>query len=1440
MEEKKFYLGLDIGTDSVGWAVTDDTYHLIKKQGKHLWGSRLFEEASDASARRSHRAARRRYQRRRERLLILRSLFKGEMDKVDPEFFERLDESSLHKEDKKPGIHLPYIISNTKQFSTYKTIFHLRQAMLREDRKFDIREVYLVIAHMVKYRGNFLHEGAISDNGVSDDDVKSYFDEIDSLIEPCFSEEDEETPRFDLTLEQAKALIELFKLDMNLGVRFDKETNILGEKPTGVKMAVVKFINGSKMKLQDFFVELKEDPEKGKKAVSADLDDFESAIADFDLTDDQVALLLKLKEAADSFTLVNLLKGKPSITEAMVDIYNDYHIDLQSLKTAVAELERLGIEPVGYKKKFFNDPCGDKGKAASNYAGFCGKTAAHGRLTKCKQEEFLKTIKDIVDKLNEREDLSEQAKKAVARISKRMEIGKFMLRQNSKANGVLPYQLNENELRAIIERQGKYYPFLLDRDKGFPNPNKQEYKIISLLRYRIPYYVGPLSNPVDGKHLKNHWVVKKDYDVKIYPWNFFDVVDRAKTAKAFMDNLRNSCSYIKGEETLPKNSLIFQEYKVLNELNNHLYGGSPIDEDMKKYLFENLYLKKKTIKKKDLKEALRLYTGKSAAFTTRRSEEEKEDEKDDKMSSLSSFIDFEKILGQGFYKDKALFEKAEKVIATITAFEDKATRTEQLSELLDEGQAAAAAALKYKDYATLSRRLLDGIKSQCEIRDTGEIIPLTILDLLKRTSLNFMEIYEDDGRFSFKKQVDEINAAYAGEIGNEADMRKTLIDESYANPALKRALFQTLHIIDELKHILRIDHFDRIFVECTRAPGEKKKTTSRKDAIKKQLASVSKDLAKQINEVKKQLEGKTDDQLRGKHLYLYFMQMGRDVYTGEPINLERLSKDYDIDHIIPQAYVKDDSFMNTILTSRAKNNTKSKEYPIPQGFITKEGRQWIEVLVANKMMPKEKADRILRVNPLSDNELSGFVNRQLVTTSQSVKAVIEILKLTENTKPENIIYSKASLVSDFRGFFYLPKVRDLNDFHHANDAYLNIVVGDIYNQKFSNRLTARIIAELKERNKDFSLKSGPESVFTHPVWARGYSKKMVWMPCEYKAKHFDFDNEIPTENATINLVRKTLSWNDPMVTWVTFRQTGKQGFFNKISYVPKKEATDKNYPLKKVPEGMTATEFMQKYGAYSDMTTAYFCLVKSKKGYSLEGVLSLVDSSLSKDPDEKKKQLEKYFVEKGIEKPEIVLDYVPLRTILVVPSETGTAKIAISGRTGNSIIGINASEASISKEWIPYLKSVSKITGSALPAGKKKDLSEYEKNEPFREEIIEGQAKVTRNQNLEFFKYIANSLYQKEPYRSLPGIGKTLSKLDTFETGFANMTTIQQLKLIITMVELVSCKSVQQRKLSVLDPSLPANFGTITINKTLKPGTLILKVSPTGFYKTEIVTIPEN
>ena len=64
-----------------------------------------------------------------------------------------------------------------------------------------------------------------------------------------------------------------------------------------------------------------------------------------------------------------------------------------------------------------------------------------------------------------------------------------------------------------------------------------------------------------------------------------------------------------------------------------------------------------------------------------------------------------------------------------------------------------------------------------------------------------------------------------------------------------------------------------------------------------------------------------------------------------------------------------------------------------------------------------------------------------------------VTQLINNIYPETeVVYVKAMLAADFKREFKLPlKSRIANDLHHAKDAYLNVVVGNVYNERFTKK-----------------------------------------------------------------------------------------------------------------------------------------------------------------------------------------------------------------------------------------------------------------------------------------------------------------------------------------------------------------------------------------------------
>ena len=65
-KKEEYNIGLDIGTTSIGWAVTDLNNNIIKRNSKNMWGVRLFNEGQTAEGKRMYRITRRRLNRRKQ------------------------------------------------------------------------------------------------------------------------------------------------------------------------------------------------------------------------------------------------------------------------------------------------------------------------------------------------------------------------------------------------------------------------------------------------------------------------------------------------------------------------------------------------------------------------------------------------------------------------------------------------------------------------------------------------------------------------------------------------------------------------------------------------------------------------------------------------------------------------------------------------------------------------------------------------------------------------------------------------------------------------------------------------------------------------------------------------------------------------------------------------------------------------------------------------------------------------------------------------------------------------------------------------------------------------------------------------------------------------------------------------------------------------------
>ena len=139
--QEPYYIGLNVGPTYAAYAVTNTSYNLSRFKGKDMWGVYKYDEAETAEDRRRFRQGRNSNLKEKERIRLLRSYFFDEIQKVDENFFVRLDNSFYYSEDKDIRLNGDRNVlfadkdySDRQYMSEYPTIYHLRSELATEAR----------------------------------------------------------------------------------------------------------------------------------------------------------------------------------------------------------------------------------------------------------------------------------------------------------------------------------------------------------------------------------------------------------------------------------------------------------------------------------------------------------------------------------------------------------------------------------------------------------------------------------------------------------------------------------------------------------------------------------------------------------------------------------------------------------------------------------------------------------------------------------------------------------------------------------------------------------------------------------------------------------------------------------------------------------------------------------------------------------------------------------------------------------------------------------------------------------------------------------------------------------------------------------------------------------------------------------------------------------
>lgn len=1026
MEKQDYYIGLDIGTNSVGWAATNTSYDLLKFKGDPMWGVHLFDEASPSSERRAFRTARRRLDRRQQRVSLVQEIFAHEIESVDPRFFIRIQESALYRnaDDFEFPLFNDPDYTDKDYFAKYPTIHHLLCDLMESKEPHDVRLVYLACAWLVSHRGHFL-------NTVNKENIAGVTDfrEVYEAFENFFTDNGYSLPwsgidpaKIEMVLSNERGVSRKQRALKDL--LFEGKTPSKNEDDPFGREAVMKLICGGKVDAKALL-----NDDSFSEAGSISLSDDDEKIAEFAVQlDERADIIPVLKAIYDWSVLTTSLQGETSISAAKVKVWEQHKKDLKDLKGFIRK-----YLPEKYNEIFRSE---NSELSYSSYAAHSDKSLNVKKISITAFSDYLKKIvKDVVPD-NEDKGFYEN-------MCERLESYSFLPKQKNTDNRVIPYQLYWYEMKLLLDNAVSYLPFLKDEENGISNVEK----LLSIMEFRIPYFVGPLNC-----HSDFSWIERKS-EGRIYPWNFNEKVDLDASEKSFIVRMTNYCTYYPGEKVLPKDSLTYHRFMVLNTINPLTIDGRHISVELKQAVYTELFQKKKNVSKKDIVNyfiANGIILPDQAALVSG---------VDDKIAAdLKPYHIFKNLL-----KDHVLREyDVERIIERAAYTEDKSRLMKWVHTeypKLTEDDVKYICRQKIRDFGRLSYKFLNGLEGVN--KETGECC--TVLKALWDTNDNLMQILSD--KYTFSDELNRIRKEYYAANPKKLEER---LNDMYLSPAVRRAIFRALTLTREV--VSCCGHAPKkIFVETTREIGDDKKgqrTRSRRQQIQDLYKSVQEDTTRFAAE----LNGKTDNELRIDRLFLYFMQLGKCAYSGQPIDIADVwGNTYNIEHIYPQSLVKDDSVLNNLVLVRSEDNgAKSDSYPVDSAIQQRMNAYWT-MLKKYGLMTDEKYKRLTRTTGFTKEEKEGFINRQLVETSQSTKAVITLLK--EYYPNTEIIYAKAGLVSSYRQQFGLLKSRSFNDLHHAKDAYLNIVVGNVYHTKFTRRWF--------NIDKKYSIK--PETVFTHEL-----------------------------------------------------------------------------------------------------------------------------------------------------------------------------------------------------------------------------------------------------------------------------------------------------------------------------------------------------------------------
>src|SRR5690554_2074361 len=243
------------------------------------------------------------------------------------------------------------------------------------------------------------------------------------------------------------------------------------------------------------------------------------------------------------------------------------------------------------------------------------------------------------------------------------------------------------------------------------------------------------------------------------------------------------------------------------------------------------------------------------------------------------------------------------------------------------------------------------------------------------------------------------------------DTLELLKKNSLRNPVVEKILNQMVNVVNALieknskRHengkIIEYFKFDEIRIELAR---ELKKNAKEREEMTSGINKAKSENDKIRERIRKDFPNVPNPTRNDIVRYKLYQELAfngyKDLYTNSKVEYHKLfSKEYDIDHIIPQSRLFNDSFSNKVLVPRQANLDKSNQTAFDY-MSTKDEQDFstyisnVEALFKEKVITKAKYQKLLKkTTDIGD----GFIERDLRESQYIAKKAKEmLLKITKS------------------------------------------------------------------------------------------------------------------------------------------------------------------------------------------------------------------------------------------------------------------------------------------------------------------------------------------------------------------------------------------------------------------------------------------------------------